>query len=80
MPFVFFRRTDDGYRVRMNIFVIITKKMSIPLRHLVPRNRQQEKRQQDEDVRTAEEREEQAGLRPTGGAAAACGQRGPRWL
>ncbi|EEB34704.1 hypothetical protein DESPIG_00354 [Desulfovibrio piger ATCC 29098] len=47
MPFVFFRRTDDGCRVRMDIFVIITKKMSIPLRHLVPRNRQQEKRQQD---------------------------------
>lgn len=75
MPFVFFRRTDDGCRVRMDIFVIITKKMSIPLRHLVPRNRQQ-----DEDVRTEEEREEQAGLRPTGGAAAACGRRGPRWL
>lgn len=75
MPFVFFRRTDDGCRVRMDIFVIITKKMSIPMRYLVPRNRQQ-----DEDVRTAEEREEQAGLRLTGGAAAACGRRGPRWL
>lgn len=47
MPFVFFRRTDERCRTRMDIFVIITKKMSIPLPHLMPRDRQQEKRQQD---------------------------------
>lgn len=39
----FFRRTDDRCRVRMYIFVIITKKMSIPLSHLLPRDSRQEK-------------------------------------
>lgn len=41
--FVFFRRTDDRYRVRMHIFVIVTKKMSIPLSHLLPRDSRQER-------------------------------------
>ena len=43
MPSVFFRRTDERCRVRMHIFVIITKKMSIPLSHLLLRDSRQEK-------------------------------------